>query len=127
MSFLEPCWACRLVSGERCGEIVAETDDVIVAVNPFSIHPGHALVMPRRHIVNIYQLPDDVAGPILSMAARVARAAKAAFGAGGITLRQNNEPASDQHLFHSPLHVIRRFEGDAERFAANPPLSSPAE
>jgi histidine triad (HIT) family protein len=127
MSFWEPCWACRLLGGERCGEIVAETDDVFVALNPFAIHPGHALVMPREHIVNIYELPDAVAGPILSMAARVARAAKKAFRADGITLRQNNEPASDQHLFHVHLHVIPRFDGDGERFAAAPPLASAAE
>ena len=125
MSFWEPCWACRLISGERCGALVIETPDVVVAINPFATNPGHALIMPRQHIVNIYELPDAVAGPILSMAACVARAAKAAFGADGITLRQNNDPASDQHLFHFHLHVIPRHEGDRERFAADAPLASP--
>jgi histidine triad (HIT) family protein len=127
MSFWEPCWACRLVAGERCGEIVAETPKVIVAINPFATNPGHALIMPRRHIVNIYELPDSLAAPILAMAARVARAAKAAFRADGITLRQNNDPASDQHLFHFHLHVIPRHEGDRERFIADAPMATAEE
>jgi histidine triad (HIT) family protein len=65
-------------------------------------------------------LPDHLAGPILSTAARLARAAKKAFAADGITLRQNNDPASDQHLFHFHLHVIPRFAGDHARFNASP-------
>jgi histidine triad (HIT) family protein len=125
-NYWEPCWACRLVAAERCGHIVHETADVIVALNPFAIHPGHALVMPRRHVPNIYELPDDLAGPILTTAAEIARVVKTAFRADGITLRQNNDPASDQHLFHFHLHVIPRYAGDTERFLANVPMSEDA-
>jgi histidine triad (HIT) family protein len=96
-------------------------------MNPFPLAPGHALVVPRQHVRNLYELPDRLAGPTLSLAARVARAAKLAFAADGITLRQNNEPASDQHRFHFHLHVVPRFEGDAERFAATPQCASRAE
>lgn len=71
--------------------------------------------------------PDDLAAPVLTITARVARAAKQAFVADGITLRQNNEAASDQHLFHFHLHVIPRFDGDAARFAATPALASHAD
>lgn len=126
-SFWEPCWACRVIAGEPAGCVVAETQDVLVLINPFAINAGHALVVPRRHVENLYELPDELAGPILSTAARVARAAKKAFAAEGVTLRQNNEAASDQHLFHFHLHVIPRFAGDLERFNSTPGLSSPEE
>jgi histidine triad (HIT) family protein len=125
-NFWEPCWACRVIAGEPVGWIVAETEQVLVLINPFSLTPGHALVVPRRHIENLYELPDELAAPILSTAARVARAAKRAFTAAGVTLRQNNEAASDQHLFHFHLHVIPRFAGDLARFNAPPQLASPA-
>ena len=96
-------------------------------MNPFPLTPGHALVVPRQHVRNLYELPEQLAGPTLALGARVARAAKLAFAADGITLRQNNEPASDQHLFHFHLHVVPRFEGDAERFGAPPQRASRAE
>ncbi len=115
------------MAGEAVGCVVAETEHVAVLINPFSLSPGHALVVPRRHIENLYELPDELAGPILSTAARVARAAKRAFEADGVTLRQNNEAASDQHLFHFHLHVIPRFAGDLERFNSSPPLATRAE
>lgn len=126
-SFWEPCWACRVAAGETAGYFVTQTQDVLVLVNPFPLAPGHALVLPRRHVKNLYELPDALAGPILSMAARVARAAKYAFVADGITLRQNNEAASDQHLFHFHLHVIPRFEGDNARFNLEPGPAGPSE
>jgi histidine triad (HIT) family protein len=125
-SFREPCRACRVIAGEPAGYIVAEWEHVLVLINPFSLAPGHALVVPRRHIENLYELPDELAAPILSTAARVARAAKRAFAAEGVTLRQNNEAASDQHLLHFHLHVIPRFAGDLARFDAPPQLASPA-
>jgi histidine triad (HIT) family protein len=125
-SYWEPCWACRLVAGERCGHIVYESADVIVALNPFAIHPGHSLVMPREHIPNVYELPDSLAGPVLATAAEMARVVKRAFNADGVTLRQNNDAASDQHLFHFHLHVIPRFHGDLDRFLANVPMSDDA-
>jgi len=118
--FWEPCWACAVLAGQREGWIVFENAEVAVLLNPFPLSDGHALVVPRQHVRNLYELPGDLAGPILSTAARVARAAKEAFPADGITLRQNNDPASDQHLFHFHLHVIPRFAGDQARFNAPP-------
>lgn len=126
-SFWEPCWACRVTQGETFGCVVAESRDVLVLLNPFPLSTGHALVVPRRHVSDLYELPDDLAGPILSTAARVARALKRAFGADGVTLRQNNGAASDQHLFHFHLHVIPRFDGDLERFNATPAHAAGAE
>ncbi len=112
------CWACRVFDRVTPGFIVTQDETVAVVVNPFPLSRGHVLVIPRRHVENIYELPDALAGPILSMAARVARAAKRVLAADGVTLRQNNDAASDQHLFHFHLHVIPRFAGDGERFNA---------
>lgn len=127
VNFWEPCWACRVMTGEAEGYVVTETPEVLVFINPFPLSAGHSLVVPRRHIRNLYELPDSLAGPIMMMASRLACAAKRALQADGITLRQNNDDASDQHLFHFHLHVIPRFSGDTERFNATPQLASPAE
>lgn len=124
MNFWEPCWACRVIRGEVEAGVVTETADVIVTINPFPLVNGHTLVMPKVHVPNVYELPDRLAGLVLAMASRVARATKAAYQAHGITLRQNNDAASDQHLFHFHLHVVPRFEGDMERFGAAPELIS---
>lgn len=117
-----PCWICRVSAGTAKAAIVAQTDELLVIVSPMPLNVGHTLVVPRRHIRDLYELPDELAGPLLSTASRMARAAKLAFSADGVTLRQHNEPAGGQEVFHFHLHVIPRFVGDDTRYNTMPRL-----
>ena len=117
-----PCWICRVSAGTAKASIVAQNEELLVLISPMPLNPGHVLVVPRRHVRDLYELPDELAEPILSMAARIARAAKRAFSADGMALRQHNEPAGGQEVFHFHLHVIPRFVGDDSRFNAVPQL-----
>ena len=66
-NFWDPCWACRLFGGEACDSIVAETPEVVVAIN--------------------IGLPDALAGPIMLTAANIARAVKRVFNADAAALQ----------------------------------------
>lgn len=111
----DDCVFCRIAMGRLPDPIVLRTDQLIVFCPQAPIQRGHSLIVPQRHVPNLYELPDDLAGPILQMAARVARALKQEFAADGISLRQHNDPAGGQDVFHFHLHVIPRYLGDAER------------
>jgi len=119
----DDCVFCRIATGRLPDPIVFRTDQLIVFCPHAPIQLGHCLIVPQRHIPNLYELPDDLAGPILQMAARVARALKQEFMADGISLRQHNDLAGGQEVFHFHLHVIPRYIGDAERINTRlPPL-----
>ncbi len=75
-------------------------------------NPGSALVIPNDHYENIFDLPDILATPIHAAARSTATAMKVAFGCDGISLRQHNEPAGSQDVWHYHLHVIPRWHGD---------------
>ena len=49
---------------------------------------------------------------IALMAQQVALAMKRAWAPEGVSTRQHNEPAGNQHVWHYHLHVFPRFEGD---------------
>lgn len=117
-----PCWVCAVVNREAKASAVLETSEVLVLVSPLSLNPGHTLVVPRRHVRDLYTLPEELAGAILSAASHVARAAKRALAADGITLRQHNDVAGGQEVFHFHLHVVPRFLGDAEWYGSAPKL-----
>ena len=85
---------------------------VRISKNWYSSNPGHALVIPLAHHENIYALPDDLAGRIARMARRVASAMRRGYPCDGVTVRQNNEPAGDQDVWHLHTHVIPRHTGD---------------
>jgi histidine triad (HIT) family protein len=73
---------------------------------------GHVIVVPNIHYENIYDLPSEVGQHIFDITQRLAIAIKKAYKADGITIRQNNEPAGDQHAFHYHIHVFPRYEND---------------
>jgi diadenosine tetraphosphate (Ap4A) HIT family hydrolase len=69
--------------------------------------------VPTRHVAHIYDVGDDLAGPLMTTLARVAAAVKAVSSADGVSVRQNNEQHGGQDVFHLHFHVIPRFAVDA--------------
>jgi len=110
------CVFCRIVRGERTTEVLAFRDRQ-TAVFP-SLHQqprnrGHMLVIPTRHVAQIYEIGDDLTGPLMTTLVRTAAAVKAVCCAEGVSIRQNNERHGGQDVFHAHFHVIPRFAGDA--------------
>lgn len=95
-------------------DIVYSDEVVTVFINSFFMgqNAGHVIVVPNDHYENIYDLPADVGAHIFSIAQKMARVIKKVYRADGISLKQNNEPAGDQHAFHYHLHVIPRYHND---------------
>jgi histidine triad (HIT) family protein len=95
---------------------IVYTDDLATAlINSFFQigNEGHVIVVPNSHFENIYDLPVEEGHRIFEVAQKIARAIKLAYEADGTTIRQNNEPAGDQHAFHYHLHVYPRYDGDS--------------
>ena len=110
------CVFCRIVRGELTPEVVAFCDSqtsVFPSRHQQPRNRGHMLVVPIQHVAHIYDVGDDLAGPLMTTLARVAAAVKAVCSADGVSVRQNNEPHGGQDIFHLHFHVIPRFEGDA--------------
>ena len=73
---------------------------------------GHPLIVSNKHYENIYDLPEKIGYRIFDLGKKTAIALKKLRNCDGVTLVQNNEPASDQHAFHYHLHIISRFKND---------------
>lgn len=73
---------------------------------------GHVIIIPNGHYENIYDLPIPLAAEIHACSRAVALAMKIAYPCDGVTLRQNNEPAGGQDVWHYHLHVYPRYVGD---------------
>lgn len=109
------CVFCRIVQGALNPEVIAFRDDhtaVFPSLHQQRRNPGHVLVVPVSHVAQIYDMPDEIAGPMMRTLARVAAAVKAVCSADGVTIRQNNEKHGGQDVFHVHFHVIPRFADD---------------
>jgi histidine triad (HIT) family protein len=65
------------------------------------------------HVEAVYGLSESLDAPIMSALRLLANAIKKAFAADGIQIRQNNEAAAGQDVFHLHFHIIPRFDEDA--------------
>ncbi len=101
------CPFCNIARGQDA-EGVFRNEHVIAFM---SLHqnpeqPGRVLVCPLRHVSQIYSLPDELAGPLLSAVRDLAVALKLAFGYEGIKVQQHNESAGGQDVWHLHFHVV---------------------
>jgi histidine triad (HIT) family protein len=95
-------------------DVIYQDDRVtaFIASHWWQNNPGHVLVIPNRHIENIYDLTPDVAIHVYEAARQVAIAFKQVYGCDGTSTRQHNEPAGYQDVWHFHLHVFPRYYND---------------
>lgn len=107
------CLFCRIVRGDAEAARVVETDDVLVFLDIRPLFKGHALIVPRQHVVTLADLPGSLVEPLFTMAQRVAAGVVEAFGAQGSFVAMNN--VVSQSVPHLHVHVAPRTKGDGLR------------
>ena len=112
---MSDCIFCKIASGEIPSAILYEDDNfrVILDLNPAS--KGHALILPKCHAANIYELPDETAGDVMILAKKMAARMSEALSCDGFNILQNNGETAGQTVFHFHMHLIPRYQGDGVR------------
>lgn len=115
----------RILRGEIPSTRVFETEGFVAIMDAMPQSKGHCLLLPKAPARNLLDASDEVLGAALPVLAKLARAAKAAFGADGVVVSQFNEAAAGQTVFHLHFHVVPRYEGvDLTRHASG--MADPA-
>lgn len=106
------CIFCKLASGEFNSATIYEDDlfRVILDISPAA--KGHALLLPKRHITNIFELDGAEETKALTVIKKICTAIKKALNCDGINVLQNNGTAAGQSVFHLHFHMIPRYDGD---------------
>ena len=107
------CLFCRIAAGDEPGYVVQETADVVAFLDTRPVFKGHVLVVPRRHVDTLTELPDELVVPLFTAARSVAAAVKEALGAQGSFVAINNTVS--QSVPHLHVHVVPRTKGDGLR------------
>jgi histidine triad (HIT) family protein len=107
------CIFCRILAGEIPSSRVFEDDHVVAFMDIAAVTEGHFLVIPREHVETLYALDPVLAGHLMAVTTRLAKAAKAALECDGMNLYQANEDAGGQEVPHLHMHVIPRYKGDS--------------
>ena len=102
--------ACIFCAPDR--EILAESALSLAFADAHPVSPGHALVVPRRHVVTIFELNDEEYADCFLLARRVQELLAARLQPDGFNMGVNCSEAGGQSVWHAHIHVIPRFNGD---------------
>jgi histidine triad (HIT) family protein len=107
----ESCIFCKIVKKEAASSIIYEDSKVLAFMDIRPVSEGHALIIPKKHYVDIFDTPDETLAATYQVTKRVAAAVKKVTKADGVSIVQQNGAAAGQEIFHLHVHVIPRFEG----------------
>lgn len=114
------CIFCKIANGEIPSKTIYEDDDFKVILDLGPATKGHALILPKEHAANLFELPDDTAAKAMVLAKKLGAQIKENLKADGLNLVQNNGEAAGQTVHHFHLHLIPRYENDGQHILWNP-------
>lgn len=109
------CIFCKIIGGEIPSRTIYEDDlfKVILDIEPAT--KGHALIIPKNHYDDLYELGEEEAKTIFILAQKLARVMTEKLGCDGFNIVQNNGEVANQTVLHFHLHLIPRYENDLNR------------
>ena len=109
---MENCIFCKIANGEIPAATLYEDENFRVILDLGPASKGHALILPKSHAANIYELSDEMAAKAMILAKKMATAMTAALKCDGFNIVQNNGECAGQTVFHFHMHLIPRSKGD---------------
>jgi len=88
---------------------------------------GHVLILPKRHVTDIYGLNTEEAAEILPLAQKISAKMKDVLGMSGLNLIQNNGKDAGQVIDHFHLHLVPRYENDGIVISNTKPINTTPE
>jgi histidine triad (HIT) family protein len=114
------CIFCKIVAGDIPSHKLDEDDETysFMDINPWT--RGHALVIPKAHSRNLYDIGSDDLAAMHAAAQKLAQRMRDNLNCEGVNILQSSEPVAMQTVFHTHVHVIPRYSDDGLHLPAHP-------
>ena len=103
------CIFCKLANGDIPTNSIYEDDDFKVILDASPATKGHALILPKQHYANIFEIEDETLAKAAKLAKKIMTHEKDVLGCEGYNLVQNNGEVAGQTVFHFHMHLIPRY------------------
>lgn len=107
---MSDCIFCMIRDGDIPGRKVYEDENVLAILDMSQVTPGHTLLIPKKHVRNIFDYDEELASKVFAAVPKVSRALKDFDSeVQGLNILVNNEEVASQTVFHSHVHLIPRY------------------
>ena len=104
------CIFCKLASGEIPTNTIFEDNMFRVILDAAPASKGHALIIPKQHYADLYEIDTETAAESMKLAKKLAIHMTDVLKCDGFNLVQNNGEVAGQTVFHFHLHLIPRYK-----------------
>lgn len=106
----------KIIDREIPADIVYEDENTVAFLDIAPVAPGHTLVIPKKHFVNIFDIDEETLIAVIRTVRKVAPAICDAVGAEGVHINSNHGEAARQVVPHLHFHIIPRHAGSEFEF-----------
>lgn len=110
---MDSCIFCKIIKGDIPSSTIYEDENVKVILDIAPSAKGHAILLVKQHVANIFELDAELAGKVFAVVPKVATAIKEELGCDGMNILQNNGVEAGQTVFHLHIHFIPRWKDDS--------------
>jgi len=114
------CVFCSIVEGRIPAFVFYQDDYYLAIMDRYPSTKGHVLILPKRHVPDIYGLNPEEAARLIPLAQKVSAKLHEVLKMDGLNLIQNNGKAAGQEIAHFHLHLVPRYENDGIKFGLMP-------
>ena len=105
----DTCPFCT-ISHDR--EIIYKNTSCLAFYDGYPVSPGHALIIPKRHVASYFDLTDDELKDMNAALLCVKRKVDERYHPDGYNIGVNVGEYAGQSVFHCHIHLIPRYKGD---------------
>ena len=106
------CIFCKIINKEIPAYTLYENDDVLCFLDISQATKGHTLVVPKRHVENVFDLDEKSSEEIMKAAVKVANLLKEKLNLTSVNLLNNSGELAGQTVMHFHMHVLPRYVDD---------------
>ncbi len=111
----DDCIFCKIANGDVPSKTLFEDERFRVILDLAPATRGHALILPKEHAADLFELPEEIAAGALVVAKKVAAKMSEKLHCDGLNLVQNNGEAAGQTVAHFHIHMIPRYRDDGQQ------------
>ena len=104
------CLFCKIIEGSIPSKTIYEDEKVKVFLDINPNTNGHCLIIPKKHIVTVNEVDNELATHILEVGKKMYKLLKEKLNIEGLTIVQNNELGQEVKHYH--VHLIPRYKDD---------------
>ena len=111
---MDDCIFCHVVTGKAESWKVHETDHAYAFLDIHPVNEYHTLVIPKRHYVNIFDVPADELLQVMSALKNVVDLYRERLDMENVQIVSSSGAEAQQDVFHLHFHIVPRHSGDGQ-------------